>query len=250
MCLQRVQSGAAAGCLAGALEHAVDRMVGQRPHRAAQRPPQRLPPAPGDEPFHLHLVEPQPHERVRGRGKFLQLAGALAGHRDHLAAGIDAGQRRRQQLRGAGAGGDVERDQRPVPVRGQPGKDLVELLIRDRPRDPGRHPRPVEPGPLMAERLHRVVMGVRPPAPPRPVQRERVDHRPAARLQVELVKAAQHRLAVRPHRRRVRFPARRGRRVRGCASAGGTACPPPASTGRNHGPRSASPGSTAPRPPR
>ena len=189
-------------------------MVGQRPHRTAQRPPQRLAPAFRDEAFHLHLVEPQPHERVGGRGQFLQLAGALAGHRDHLPAGIDAGQHRRQQLRRTGTGGDVERDQGPVPVRGQPGEDLVELLVRDGPRDPGRHPRPVEPGPLMAERLHRVVMGVRPPAPPGPVQRERVDHRPAACLQVELVEAAQHRLAVRPYRRRVRVPARRGRRVR------------------------------------
>ena len=211
---QRMQGGAASRCLAGALEHAVDRVVGQRPHRTAQGPPQRLPPALRDEPLHLHLVEPQPNERVRGRRQFLQLAGALAGHRDHLPPGIDAGHRRRQQLRRAGSRRDVERDQRPVPVRGQPGEDLVELLVRDRPRDPGRHPRPVEPGPLMAERLHRVVMGMRPAAPPRPVQRERVDHRTAARLQVELVEAAQHRLAVRPHRRRVRFPARRGRRVR------------------------------------
>ena len=50
-------------------------------------------------------------------------------------------------------------------------------------------------------------MSVRPPAPPRTVQRERVDNRAAARLQVEIVEAAQHRLAVRPHRRGVRLPA-------------------------------------------
>ena len=49
-------------------------------------------------------------------------------------------------------------------------------------------------------------MGVRPPAPSAPVQRERVDDRPAPRLQVEIVKPPQHRLRVRPHRRRVRLP--------------------------------------------
>ena len=46
-----------------------------------------------------------------------------------------------------------------------------------------------------------------PPAPPGPVQRERVDKRARARLQVEVIKAAQHRLAMRPHRRRITSPA-------------------------------------------
>ena len=42
------------------------------------------------------------------------------------------------------------------------------------------------------------------PAAPRPGQRERVHHRPGPRLQVKVVEAAQHALAVRPGRGRVR----------------------------------------------
>jgi len=37
-----------------------------------------LPASLGDQIGHLHLVEPQPHERVRGRRQFLQLTGSLA----------------------------------------------------------------------------------------------------------------------------------------------------------------------------
>lgn len=69
-----------------------------------------------------------------------------------------------------------------VPVRRQPREDLVELAVRDTARDPVRHHRPVKPTALAAEGLHRVMVRVRPPAPPRPVKRERVDQRPAPRV--------------------------------------------------------------------
>ena len=203
MCRSACSVAADAGLVACPLEHPVHRVVGQRPHRPAQRPPQRLA-APGrDQPVHLRLVEPQPHERVRRGGQLLQLPGALAGHSDQLTARIDAACGGRQQLRRPRPGGHIERDQRPVPVRGQPGEDLVELLVRDRPRDPRGHPGPVPAGALAAVRLHRVVMRARPRLPPGAVQRERVDDRPGAGIQVVAVETAQHRLAVGTHRRRI-----------------------------------------------
>jgi hypothetical protein len=52
------------------------------------------------------------------------------------------------------------------------------------------------------------VMGVR-PAAAAPRQRERVHHRPAARLQMELIKTAQHALAMHHRRRGVTAPGRR-----------------------------------------
>ena len=60
---------------------------------------------------------------------------------------------------------------------------------------------------------------VRPPAPPRPVKRERVDQRPAARIQMKVVEGPQHRLGMRTHRRRIR-PSRNG-----CPAAAVTAAP-------------------------
>lgn len=87
-------------------------------------------------------------------------------------------------------------------MRGQPGEDLVELAIRDASRDPVGHPGPIPPTELVAIQLHRIVMRVCPPASTRPVQRERVDDRPGARIPVKVIERAQHRLAMRTHRRR------------------------------------------------
>ena len=164
---QRVQRDAGArGCpLAGPLEHPVDRVIGQRPGRAARGPPQRLPLPAGDQPGHLHLIQPQPHERIGGGRQLLQRTGALADHGDQLPARLDATQGRRQQLRGPRPGRHVERHQRPVPMRRQRREDLVELTVRDAARDPGGNPRPVPARPLMAVGLHRVAVRVRPPAP-------------------------------------------------------------------------------------
>ena len=61
---------------------------------------------------------------------------------------------------------------------------------------PGK-PRPVQPGALWTMRLSRIVMRPGPPAPPGTGQRERVDHRAGARVLVEVVKPAQHALAMR-----------------------------------------------------
>ena len=78
-------------------------------------------------------------------------------------------------------------------------------------------------------------------SPPAPGQRKRVDHRPGARLQVEVVKAPQHGLAVRHRRRRIppaagrlaRHRVRRSRRLPFPATAGRTAARiPPVRPGR------------------
>ena len=69
-------------------------------------------------------------------------------------------------------------------------------------------PGPVPPRTLTAVRLHRVVMRMRPPAPP-PGQRERVDHRASPGLAMEIVKAAQDALAMRGRGRRVPAAGRR-----------------------------------------
>ena len=103
---------------------------------------------------------------------------------------------------GARPGRDPERDQRPVPVRAEPGEQLAELLIGDAARGPLRHPGPEQPGPAARKRLHRIA--VRPGTTgPAAVQRERVHHRAGPGLEVEIVKVPQHRLAVRHRRRRV-----------------------------------------------
>ena len=136
---QRVQGRPAPGRLPGPLEHPVHRVISQRPRRAAQRPPQRLPPPLRDQPLHLQLVKPQPHERVSGGRQLLQFPAALPGHRDQLPPRVRPALGDRQQLRRPGTRGHVERHQRPVPVRRQPGEDLVELLIRDAARNPRVH---------------------------------------------------------------------------------------------------------------
>ena len=202
---QRMQRRRGSRPIVDPLEHAVHGVIGKRPDRAAQRPPQRLPPPLRDKVSHLHLVEPQPHERVRGGRQLLQLTGSLADYRDHLPPRVHPRHRGRQQLRGPRPGGHVKGDQGPVTVRRQPGENLVELPVGDTARDPGGHPRPVEPAALAAEWLHRIVVRVRPPATPRPVQRERVDDRPGARIAVKVVKRPQHRLRMRTDRRRIRF---------------------------------------------
>ncbi len=135
----------------------------------------------------------------------LHRPGPLADHGDQLPPRIHPAPGRRQQLRRPRPGGHIERHQRPVPVRAQRREDRVELLIRDVPRDPGRHHRPVQTAALVAVGLHRVVMRVRPSSPSRPVQRERVDQRARARLHMKVIKTAQHRLAMRAHRRRIRL---------------------------------------------
>ena len=200
---QRMQRRIRARHLTSPLEHAVRRVIGQRPERPAQGPPQRLPAAAGQLAVHLQLIQPQPHERIRRGRQLLQLPGSLTHHGDQLASRICAAAGRRQQLRRPRPGRDVERHQGPVPVRVQGSEDLVEVLIRDAARDPRRHRRPVHAAALEVKRLHRIAVRMGPPTPPGPVQRERVDQRAGARLQVEVIKAAQHRLAMRTHRRRI-----------------------------------------------
>ena len=177
-------------------EHAQRSMVGQLPERAPQRPPQWLVRPCRDQAVHLLLVEPQPDERVRRRRERLHRPCPLADDRDQLLPGVRVGDGGSQQFAGTRSGRDPERDQRPVPVRPEPGEQLAELLIRDTPRLPPRDPGPEQPRPAARERLHRAA--VRPgTAAPAPDQRERVHHRAGPGLEVEVVKVAQHRLAVR-----------------------------------------------------
>ena len=125
-------------------------------------------------------------------------------------------QSRRQQLRGPRPGGHVERHQRSIPVRRQPDENFVEHLIRDRPGNLARQIRPVGPGPLVAVRLHRIVMSAHPAtAPADPIQRKRVQRRPRPHVAMKVVEGPQHRLAMRPHRRRIAGPDSRGHRVSG-----------------------------------
>ena len=151
---------------------------------------------------------------------------------------------------------------RPAPGPGQSaaGEDLVEPLVGDPARDPLGHPRAIPARPLLGERLHRIVMGMR-ATRPAPGQRERVHDRSRPGLEVEGVEAAQHRLAVRQRRGRVlaaRRPFARHRIRTGAGparpAAGQRACGRPAcrrpATGRNRGPRTGWPAPTAPRPPR
>ncbi len=150
--------------------------------------------------MHLLLIKTQPHERVRRRRKLLHRPRSLADHGDELLTGISTRAYGAEELGRACAGGDPERDESAVPVRGQPGEQLVEHRVRDLLRDTAGHPRPEQAGLLPGKRVHRVVMRVR---PARPGQGKRVHDRPGPGLQVIGVEAPADRLAVRHRRRRV-----------------------------------------------
>ena len=64
----------------------------------------------------------------------LQCPAALADHPDRPVFGCHQPLNHAQQFGGARCGRDIERDQRPVPVAGQAGGQLVEGLVRDVPR--------------------------------------------------------------------------------------------------------------------
>jgi hypothetical protein len=147
----------------GSLEHSMRGVIAQRSPRTAQGPPHRLSPAPGRSAVQLLLIQPQPHERVRRRRHQLRRAAALAHHRDQLLARVDVALARTQQLRRPRPGRDPERHQRPVPVRPQSGKQLVEPIVGDRPGQPSRHLRSVTPHALAPPPVHRVVVRLRPP---------------------------------------------------------------------------------------
>ena len=57
-----------------------------------------------------------------------------------------------QAVQGARPGGHPEGHQRSVAVRGQPGEQVVEHLVRDLPRDPAGNTRPEHPGLLPGNR--------------------------------------------------------------------------------------------------
>ena len=131
----------------GPLEHPVRRVIGQRPVRAPQRPPERIRRPGGPRPRNSSGRAAATRTR-RARREALHRPRALADHRDQLLRRDRRPCARAQQLRGPCPGRDPERDQRPVPVRGQPGEQLVEPLVGDASRDPPGHPRPVAARPL------------------------------------------------------------------------------------------------------
>ena len=190
----------------GAHEHRPGRVIGQRTERPSQRPPQRIIRPGPHQPLHLGLIQPQPDKRIRGRWQLLQRPRALADHGDQLLPRIGVAAGDSEQFRRARPAGHPQRHQRPVPVRAQPGEQLIELLIRDLPGNALDDPGPVTAAALSTPRLHRIVMSQRPAMPPVPHQRERVHHRPAPGFQMELIKAAQHRFAMRDRGRGVLNP--------------------------------------------
>jgi hypothetical protein len=78
-----------------------------------------------------------------------------------------------------------------------------EHIFPDTPRRPIHRLRPIPAAALPGERLYRIVMSMRAAGRAMSGQRKRVDHRPGARLQVEVVEPAQHRLGMRHGRRRI-----------------------------------------------
>ena len=190
-------------------EHRLCAVVGQPAERAQQRPPQRLIPPGRHQALHLRLIQPQPDERVRRCRQLLHEPRPLADHGDQLLPRICVTRRGAQQLRGPGPGRHPEGDKGPVPVGRQRGEQLIKLLVRDAPRHPLHHRGTVPAAALITVRLRRVVVGIRPAAPPAPRQRERVHHRPRPSLQVQVVEGTQHALGVRPGRGRISHRRRR-----------------------------------------
>ena len=158
---------------------------------AAQRPPQGLERFQRIEPGQ---IQPDPHERLRAGREPLLRPRALPADPHELLAPVQVAAPHAEQLAGTGTGADPQREDRPVPVRPQPREQLVPPLVGHRPRRAPGNPRVITNLPLRPERSQGVVMLVRPAAAP--VQRDRVDQRPAAQLDPVLVKAPQHRIAV------------------------------------------------------
>ena len=182
---QVVQRSVRSQRCAGPGEHPVGGMVGQRPERAAQRPPQRLVPAGRHQAGRLRLIQPQPHERIRRGRHRLQRLGALRTMVISCWPG-SASPRWRRAAGCAHPDRHPERHGRPVPMRAQRREQLAELVIRDMPRPAPDQLRPVQTGALGPEQLHQVpVRGRAPTTAPR--QRERVHHRPGSGLQAKLV---------------------------------------------------------------
>ena len=175
-------------------EHPIGGVVGQRPERSPQCPPQRVVGLGRDQAARLRLIQPQPHERVRRGRHLLDRPRTLAHHRDQLLTGAGVAVAATEQLRRPRTRGDPERDQGPVTVREKLGEQVVELPVRDTVRRSLDMPRPAEPRSLVAEGLHWIMVGVRPPMTA--CQRKRVDHRPRPGLAVELVEPSQHALAM------------------------------------------------------
>nr|WP_241989752.1 hypothetical protein [Streptomyces sp. AC1-42W] len=168
--------------------------VVQRPDRAPQRHPQRLAGAEADAVLAGRLlVEPQPDERVRRRRQPLEFAASLAVNADQLLPDVDELASDAEEFGGAGAGGDVEGEDRAVPVAGHPREQLVEEPVRDRAGNPlGLLLSVGRPAVALVE-LHRVVVGVQLPGGvglPRPGHR--VDDRPATGDRLEVVELLHH----------------------------------------------------------
>ena len=85
-----------------------------------------------------------------------------------------------EQFRGTGAGRDVERQQRPVPVRAQRCEQLIEEPVGQVSRDPLGHPLPERCPRSRREGLHRIVVRLRPSSGSVVRVGDRIDQRPVA----------------------------------------------------------------------
>ncbi len=187
----------------GSLEHPVCCVVIQRPSWSAKCPPHGLSATLGDLAVQLFLIQPQPDERIRRRGQRLHRPSSLAHHGDQLLSRVDVAVPQPQQLRRPCPSRDPERHQRPVPIRPQRAEQLVEPVIGDSARNPMRNLRPISPNPLARPPVHRIVMCMRSPRPPRRIQREWIQDRTGSDIAVKVIEAPQHRLRVHNGRRSV-----------------------------------------------
>jgi hypothetical protein len=204
-------------------EHHPGRVVGQRPERLAQCPPHRLGWPARDEVQHLVLVEPQPDKRVSRGRQVLQCPAALADHADCLVLGSEQSLNDAEQFGGPCASGNPERDQRTVPVGGQPGEQLAERLVRDAPRRRLGLLRLVGGPPRwLPEELHRVVVGIQTPVLSAFSLGKRVDQRTAVHLPVVLIERPDRCASMAPGPRRVVSPGWRlaSKRVHGAGGRG------------------------------
>src|SRR5664279_2363406 len=103
------------------------------------------------------LIQAQPHERVRRGRQPLHPLASLATYGDALRSWIDQVDRHTEQLRGAGTGADVEREQGAVTITTRDREQRIEEPVRQRARNPVRELLAQRSGVARIVRLHRVV---------------------------------------------------------------------------------------------
>lgn len=140
-------------------------------------------------------VEPQPDEGVVAGRQPLFGIGSLAADPDKLVTPVDVAAADAEDFGGAAGVADDQRGECAVAVRAQGSEQGVPLLIGHRSRTAFGQGRVVAQSAFGPERLQRVVVCVR-PSSPAAFLGNRVDQRAGSPFHPELVKAADHRVAV------------------------------------------------------